>query len=187
MYVCICMSNMCVYVHTGTDTDIYVCVHVCNMYMYVPTCIHIFLHTCINTCTHACIHGQACLPVYISKYMHSHNRHTSESYYADTRVDGITWPEVMLHIILIVLTLGMQWCLSWCHQCHVHWHWHQWYHMTIKSWCTTFQPSWPKEFSGVTDNAVSIISPIGVTLPKYVSPHFDFLDLRNAVVSLMML
>ena len=49
--------------------------------------------------------------------------------------------------------------------------------MTKKSCCTSVQLSWCKEYNGTN----------GVTLPKrHVAPHFNYPDLSNAMVSLMM-
>ena len=62
-----------------------------------------------------------------------------------------------------------------------------------KSCCTSFWLSWPKEFSGVTYQAISLyVLPILMPVVSYeqkcyVAPYFDHLDLMTAVVPLMIL
>ena len=88
----------------------------------------------------------------------------------------------------------MQWCHWWC--CwHQVWHWcHcQWHQMTKKSWCTPFLLSWPKKWIGAIYDTFGIIwgwhqcQWCHMTKTSFCISHFDNFDLKNAVMSLMML
>ena len=70
-----------------------------------------------------------------------------------------------------------------------HWHWHQQYHMTKKSFCTSFWLSGHTECNGSIDNAVSVMwcqcwCQWCHMTQSHVAIHFDHLDLRNAWVPL---
>ena len=79
----------------------------------------------------------------------------------------------------------MWWCHWWCH----------WHNVTLilvsshdqESCCTSFWISWPKWWCNQHHVMLSLV-PLGSNDPKsHVAPHLDFLDLRNAMVPLMML
>ena len=59
---------------------------------------------------------------------------------------GITWPKIMLHLILMFCTRGVQWC-PW-------WHWFQRCYMTKKSCYTSFQSSCLKENNAPIDDTI---------------------------------
>ena len=61
-------------------------------------------------------------------------------------------------------------------------------HMTKKLFCSSFQSSSPKELMvPLTTLLVSCYANTGVNDQKsHVAPHFDHLELRNAMVPLMM-
>ena len=61
-----------------------------------------------------------------------------------------------------------------------HWHQHQWYHIT-KNWYM-FQSSGTNECSGAVDNSANSIT----WLKCPVTPHFDYIELINVMVVLMM-
>ena len=62
--------------------------------------------------------------------------------------------KVMLHLILIISTIGMQWCHWWCYQHHMM--------LTLSPMASHDQKS-------------------------HVTPHFSYLDLKNAMVALIAL
>ena len=100
--------------------------------------------------------------------------------------------QVMLHLILITLTYGIQWCHLWCH----------WHHVTpmpvlVVSHHPKSEIAPHFEYLGLRNVMVPLMvqsascdtdsGANGVTwAKKHVAPHFDCLDLENAVVSVMM-
>ena len=112
----------------------------------------------------------------------------SISYDTDIGVTDVTWPKVMLHLILIILT---QKCSGTTHDTIgviQYWHWCQWHHMTKNSCHISLWLSWPMECNSTIYNAISIMwcqcQRCHMTR-SHVAPHFNCLDLRNAMVALM--
>ena len=58
--------------------------------------------------------------------------------------------------------------------------------MTKESCCTSLQSSCLEECIGVTDNTTGMMPILAHGQESHVEPHFDHLDIRNAVVPLMM-
>ena len=95
----------------------------------------------------------------------------------------------MLHFILIILTEGMPWCHWWCF----------WHHVTLisVSMASNYQrvllllisTYLTKEMQCYLDNYMipGLASVVSQDERRYVAPHFDHLDLRNALVPLPVL
>ena len=73
-----------------------------------------------------------------------------------------------------------------------HW-WCEWHHMTYKGMLISFWLSWVKEYNDAIDDTINIsdLMPVPVLMTSHgkkghVVPHFDYLDPRNAVMSLLM-
>ena len=112
---------------------------------------------------------------------------------------------IIFHLILIIITKGLQWYNWWCH-------WHcitQMLEPVVSheqtSCCTSFQLSWTNECNGVIDHTVSLcetktyaiawqiptLMPMPIPVVSFdhktpVAPHFSWVGLRNVMVPVMM-
>ena len=79
----------------------YVYTHIC-MSAYVPTYMHKYMKSYVLVYLYRLMH--VCLYKYLNVYSHIAYIHTSETHDAETGASGITWPNIMLQCISIILT-----------------------------------------------------------------------------------
>ena len=73
---------------------------------------------------------------------------------ADVSTNGIIGPK-MLHYTSLWLSWPRKWMVPLTVPFGINWHWCQWHHMIIKSYCISFWLPWPGKCSGSTDDAIT--------------------------------
>ena len=93
LYVCMCMHDMCLYVHMYMCTKVHTCMSTCihvyiyictDEYMYMYICLYVSMYVCIYiyarmyacmlACMYVCSFGYTCMYVCINIHEHMHVR-----------------------------------------------------------------------------------------------------------------